>query len=126
MDLEAIPLQIQTPPKDDEIETPPEQDDPIESFEMIDNPQDEENEDEEDEHAPEIEEETRQDEIVVEDANHGIQRQNGNQDRESSLSSAPGSEADAENSKSGNTSLVCSKKPNGRYYCRNSQTTSQA
>jgi hypothetical protein len=103
MDLEAIPIQIQTPPKDDEIESPPEQDDSIESIEMIDKPDEEE---EEDEHAPEIEEETRGDEIVVEDAVHDVRRHNGNRDRESSLSSDPGSEADGEASKSGMSSLV--------------------
>ena len=106
MDLETITIQIQTPPKEDEIESPPEQDEPIESFEMSDKPEEEENQGEEDGHAPEIEEETRQDEIVVEDAVHEAQRQNGNHDRESSLSSAPGSEADAETPKSGNPSLV--------------------
>ena len=106
MDLEAIPIQIQTPPKDDEAESPAEQEDSIESIEMIDKPEEEEDNEEGGEHAPEIEEETREDEIIVEDRNDEVQQQNGNRDRESPLSSAPGSEADAEYSKSGNTSLV--------------------
>ena len=106
MDLEAITIQIQTPPKDDEIESPLEQDDSIGSLEMIDRPDEEESRGEEDEHAPDFEEETRDDEIVVEDVVHEVRRQNGNHDHESSLSSAPGSEADAETPKSGNPSLI--------------------
>jgi hypothetical protein len=106
MDLEAITIQIQTPPKDDEIDSPLEQDDSIGSLEMIDRPDEEESKEEEDEHAPDVEEETRDDEIVVEDVVHEDQRQNGNHDHESSLSSAPGSEADVETPKSDSTSLV--------------------
>jgi len=97
MDIEAITIQVQTPPKDDEVETPPEPDDPVESFEMVENPEEEENEGEQVGHAAEIEN-TREDEIVVEDADPN---RNGNHDNESSLSSAPGSDADAETFKSG-------------------------
>lgn len=107
MDFEAIPIQIQTPPKEDEIETLPEPVDSNESFEMIKNP--DEDEDEEEEQEEEIAEETHDDEIVVEAE---VEDQNSNKDHETSLSSDPGSEANPETPKSGKYPLsrLCNSK----------------
>jgi hypothetical protein len=101
MDLEATPIQIQTPPKDDEMETPPEPADPIEPFDMVERPDGEEEE-------QEIAEEAHDDEIVVEDAVHEVEVQNGDNDQESPLSSDPESDADIEASKNGKISHVSS------------------
>jgi len=117
MDLEAIPIQIQTPSKEDEDETLPELNDPLESVMTDDQFAEEETEsdaeekpdpDEEEEETPAepMDEDTREDEIVVGDANAELAHQNGDHDRNSSLSSAPGSEADdADDSKPGKHSL---------------------
>lgn len=117
MDLEAIPIQIQTPSKEDEDETLPEPNDSLESV-MTDDQFAEEvesNAEETNDADEEMEEETptgpmdqatREDEIVVGDAKDELDEQNGDHDRNSSLSSAPGSEVDdADESKPGKTSL---------------------
>ena len=80
--MEAI--QIQTPPKDDEIETP-EVSTPMDAIEV--------------EQAPdESEPETPAEEIIVEQDKEP-DNQNGNEDDASSLSSAPDSDGEHETSK---------------------------
>jgi hypothetical protein len=112
MDLEAIPIQIPTPSKEDEDETLPEPNDPLESFMTDEQFAEQEAKDhavekpeepaEEEKSAEPVDEETRDDEIVVGDANDEVPQQNGHHGRDSSLSSAPGSEAeDADDPKPG-------------------------
>jgi hypothetical protein len=113
MDLEAIQIQIPTPSKEDEDETLPEPNDPLESFMSTDEQfaeQEAKNHAleksvepaEEEKSAEPMDEETRDDEIVVGDANDEVPQQNGHHGRDSSLSSAPGSEAeDADDPKTG-------------------------
>ena len=111
MDLEAVPIQVQTPPKEDEIETLPEPVDPIESFEMVEKADEEEEEEEEEEvEGNQVAEEAREDEIVVENAKNGIKQQNDDEDQESSLSSAPGSEVDPPTPKTG-LYFICFSRP---------------
>ena len=117
MDLEAIPIQIQTPSKEDEDETLPEPNDPLESLltddqfaEEVEGDAEEKNdayEMDEETHAEPKDQDTREDEIVVGDAKDELAKQNGDHHRSSSLSSAaPGSEADdADDSKPGKNSL---------------------
>lgn len=117
MDLEAIPIQIQTPSKEDEDETLPELNDPLESVMTDDQFAEEVQSDAEEKNnaAEEMDEETpaepkdqntRENEIVVGDAKDELAEQNGDHNRSSSLSSAPGSEADdADDSKPGKNSL---------------------
>lgn len=102
MDLEAIPIQIQTPSKEDEDETLPELNEPLESIMTEDHIAVEFKGDEEEKPDDVTEEETpaepmdqdiRDDEIVVGDVNDELAQQNGHHTRHSSLSSAPGSEA---------------------------------
>jgi hypothetical protein len=105
MDLEAIPIQFPTPSKEDEDETLPEPNDPLESFMTDEQFAEQEAKDdamekpeepaEEEKSAEPMDEETRDDEIVVGDANDEVAQQNGHHGRDSSLSSAPGSEAEA-------------------------------
>ena len=97
MELEAITIQTQTPSREDEDETVPEPNDPLESFMPYEPYVDEEgNESEEpaEETPAEPMEETREDEIVVEGGNDEVAQQDSLRERDSSLSSAPGSEAD--------------------------------
>jgi len=112
MDLEAIQIQIPTPSKEDEAETPPQPNDLLESFltdeqfaaEGVKDDEEENAEDpaEQDKSTESMDEETRDDEIVVEDANDEVAEKNGHHDHDTSLSSAPGSEADdADDSKRG-------------------------
>jgi hypothetical protein len=96
MDVEANPVQVQTPPKEDEIETLPEAVDLTEAFEIVENPGEEDEDEEEEE---EVAEEVHADEIVVEDADPKVEEQSRHRDQDSSLSSAPGSEADNGTSK---------------------------
>jgi hypothetical protein len=95
MDSETNPIQVQTPPKDDDEEAPLESSDSIEPFEMDENPEAEVRE-------PEmIDEDERGDEIIVESAEHEVDKQNDGPDHDSPLSSAPDSEIEADISKSG-------------------------
>src|SRR5579862_6767615 len=102
--MEAI--QVQTPPKDDDLEMP-ELSVPPEDSE-IDDSVDEEEEPEPiavegaaEEAEPVVD--TRDDEIVVEDEDVGQneENRNGNEDGESGLSSAPDSDAEPDTSKTG-------------------------
>ena len=106
MDLEAIPIQIQTPPKEDEMETPP----PalVDLFVMDDDPEEYEQEEEEEEKKKEeeFELEKRDDEIVVEDAENDVDGQNGHQEHETSLSSAPSSDDEKETPKPGTHAIL--------------------
>ena|SRR5205809_554442 len=91
-----IAIQIQTPPKDDEVESQPGPHEPTESFEAVENP-------EKDEEGGETDEDPRADEIVVGDDEEleELEEHNGDYDHETSLSSPPGSVAGPETSKEG-------------------------
>jgi hypothetical protein len=104
--MEAI--QVQTPPKDDDLEMP-ELSVPPEDFDSDESAGEEE--ESEPIATPEpwsveaelVVEETRDDEIVVEDQNEGENgaNRNGNEDGESVLSSPPDSDAEPDTSKTG-------------------------
>ena len=112
MDIEANPIQIQTPPKEDEIENLPETIDPMEPFKMVEKPGEEKEEDED------MREDVHNDEIVVEDAEAGVEEGYRNRDQDSSLSSPPDYEDGCGVSKT--RTLISFLKVTGRYHCRNS------
>lgn len=105
--MEAI--QVQTPPKDDDLEMP-ELSVPPEDFDSDESAGEEEESEPiatpepwPVEEAELVVEETRDDEIVVEDQNEGKNgaNRNGNEDGESVLSSPPDSDAEPDTSKTG-------------------------
>ena len=99
MDLEANPIQIQTPPIEDDIDAPAEQGETIEPSAMDDQPAEEE--------ATGITEEApHDDEIVVEDDHGQGKDKNDAHNRESPLSSAPPSEAEAAAAEAGRRNLI--------------------
>jgi len=94
MDVGAVPIQVQTPPKEDEPEAAPEpSSDPMDSIEVSDKPdfaQDAGNDEDDD-----AGEEKRDDEIVVGTNGTGVGEKDGH-GSETSLSSALGSDAEPE------------------------------
>lgn len=100
MDLEAAPIQVQTPPKEEESENSEDQNESIEPILMDEKPADEE------EAIEPIEEKLRDDEIVVENAEDESGDKDGIHEREDSPLSDLGSDAEPQAPKNGSRLYV--------------------
>ena len=95
MDLEAVPIQVQTPPKEEESENSEDQNESIEPFSMDEKPAEGE------EAVEPTEEKLRDDEIIVENAENEDGDKNGVLEHEGSPMSDLGSDVEPQAPKNG-------------------------